>query len=133
MRRLTALVVLLGLAATLGCYRYTRANDFYRKPVAESKISFGDFLLIYAKDPKQQIGYLETQQIVPAGGRDPVDQHFVYNLRFQRLGFVADKGQTYRFVRDVETEYLGVHEIAVGAAILLKHNGEVAVERLGAR
>lgn len=130
MRRMRSVLAGFVVVGSLGCYHPTTAPDFYRKPAEKSQTSFANFQKVVAKEKKTLLGYVETEQIVPAGGRDAVEQHFVYNARFQRLGFIADKGDTYRYVRDTDTEFLGNHPIDVGATFILGFAGEVTLERM---
>ncbi|MBI3271033.1 MAG: hypothetical protein HYZ53_18665 [Planctomycetes bacterium] len=119
-------VLLLGAA---GCFHHDKESDFHRQPAAKAESAFANFVKVLTREKHLHIGYIETEQIRPRNGRDLVEQHYVYNTRFQRMGFVADKGQTYRYVRDTDTEYVGNHPVAVGASVILGYVGEVETEK----
>jgi len=108
------------LFALTGCTWELAEDRYFAKPSAQNATAKAGHKTIWS-DKHQILGYVEIQTSTLAGSKDQHTDWFVKDVDNNLVGFITEKGQTYRFKRSSpETDHIGNYTINDGIRNLLQ-------------
>ena len=116
MKRILSAVLLVAVA---GCtFELTDEKYFNKPPEKDGRYASGHKTVWNDKNAK--IGYVEIQTSWVAGSKDTHEDYFVKDPNNNLVGFITEKGTTYRFKRgSSETVHVGNYTLDDGIRMLL--------------
>lgn len=107
------------LLAVSGCYWELADEKYFNQPPdKDGRYASGHKTVWNDKDAK--VGYVEIQTSWVAGSKESHEDYFVKDTNNNLLGFITEKGSTYRFKRgSSETVHVGNYTLDDGIRTLL--------------
>jgi hypothetical protein len=106
------------LVLSAGCVHTPRKEDFHPKPKDTASASVLELQRVY--EGESPVGYLETQAVTYARQFNEKLQYNVYDEKFNRLGFILEKGEAYIYnKKGSDADFVGQFVIEEGVRRVL--------------